>query len=125
VYSNGLVIHGMNYAARSGILAADACVIAKKHGGFTDRNLSIYKRLVDESFIMRDLEKFSGIEEFVWDDMNHAVLPGLVESVFKGLFTNTGEPKENAEKIALRYLREKKVGPVKLAKFAMKARKSV
>ena len=125
VYSNGLVIHGMNYAARSGILAADACVAAKKHGGFSERNLSVYKRMIDESFIMQDLKKFDTMHDFVWDDVNHQVLPGLVENVFKGLFTNTGEPKENAETHVRRYLREKRVSLPRLARFALKARKSV
>ena len=125
VYSNGLVIHGMNYAARSGILAADACVAAKKHGGFTERNLSLYKRLIDESFIMRDLQKFQSMHDFVWDDVNHQVLPGMVEHVFKGLFTNTGEPKVSAETHVRTFLREKHVSLPKLARFALKARKSV
>jgi electron transfer flavoprotein-quinone oxidoreductase len=115
----------MNYAARSGILAADACVRAKEAGGFTDRNLSVYRRLVEDSYILKDLEKFEGIEEFVWDDVNHRVLPGLVEDVFKGLFTSTGKPKENVETLARRSLRERKVGLGKLARFALRARKSV
>jgi electron transfer flavoprotein-quinone oxidoreductase len=125
VYSNGLVIHGMNYAARSAILAADAAVYAKKNGGFTERNLSMYKRLLDESFIMKDFEKFGHVHEFVWDDVNHDVLPKLVEGVFKGMFTNDGKPKQTAEAIVLQTLRENKVNPLRLAKFAMKARKSV
>ncbi|MFA5861238.1 MAG: FAD-dependent oxidoreductase [Candidatus Thermoplasmatota archaeon] len=125
VYSNGLVIHGMNYAARSGIIAADACIAAKKAGGFSERNLSAYGRMIEDSFIMKDLRKFEGLDEFVWDDVNHQVLPGLVEDVFKGLFTNNGVPKETAQTIVKRSLRERKVGLGKLARFALKARKSV
>lgn len=125
VYSNGLVIHGMNYAARSGIIAADACVAAKKAGGFNERNLSVYQRMIDESFIMKDLKKFEGLEEFVWDDVNHNVLPKLVEGIFKGLFTNTGQPKVTAETILRNQLKAQKVSPLRLAKFALKARKSV
>jgi len=125
VYSNGLQIQGMNYAATSAILAADACVAAKANGGFTERNLSYYKRLLDESYIMKDFERFATAHEFEWDDVNHFVLPGLVEDVFKGLFTYTGEPKENAETIARRSLRQRKVGLARLARFALRARKSV
>jgi electron transfer flavoprotein-quinone oxidoreductase len=125
VYSNGLVIHGMNYAARSGILAADACVHAKKNGGFTEHNLSTYKRMIDDSIIMQDFEKFRTAHEFEWDDFNHFVLPGLVEDVFKGIFTATGQPKENVETIARRSLKRRKVSLAKVARFAMKARKAL
>lgn len=125
VYSNGLVIHGMNYAARSGILAADACVAAKKDGSFSERNLSVYQRLIDESPIMADFQRFQTTHEFEWDDMNHFVIPKLAEGVMKGMFQYTGEPKISTEKRAMRLLKEHKVSPFRLAKFAMKARKSV
>lgn len=125
VYSNGLVIHGMNYAAKSGILAADACVEAKANGGFTERNLSVYKRALDESYIMKDFEKFQSTHEFEWHDLNHFVIPKLVEGVMKGMFNATGEPKETTEKRVIRQLKEQKVSPFQLAKFALTARKSV
>lgn len=125
VYSNGLVIHGMNYAARSGILAADACVKAKAAGGFSERNLSVYKRMLDDSFIMKDFKKFNKTHEFVWDPVNHEVLPQLVEGVMKGMFTNMGQPKIFTEQLVRETLKEQKVSPLRLAKFALKARKSV
>ncbi len=125
VYSNGMVIHGMNYAAKSGILAADACVAAKKLGGFSERNLSLYKRMIDESYIMKDFKKLGAAHEFEWDDMNHFVLPKLVEDIMKGIFTADGKPKEFTEKRAMASLKKHKVSPLKLAKFALKARKSL
>jgi electron transfer flavoprotein-quinone oxidoreductase len=125
VYSNGLVIHGMNYAARSGIIAADACVQAKKMGGFDERNLAIYGRAIENSYIMKDFEKLDAAHEFEWDDMNHFVVPKLAEGVMKGMFTATSAPKEFTEKRVMRLLKEHRVSPFKLAKFALKARKSV
>lgn len=125
VYSNGLVIHGMNYAARSAILAADAVIAAKKEGEFSERNLSVYKRLLDNSYIMADFERLQGTHEFEWDDMNHFVIPKLVEGVMKGIFTADGQPKELTQKRVLRLVREHKIGPLKLAKFALKARKAI
>lgn len=125
VYSNGLVIHGMNYAARSGILAADACVSAKKEGGFSERNLSVYNRMIEQSYIMQDFNKMQSAHEFEWDDMNHFVVPKLAEGVMKGMFDYTGQPKEHTEKRVMRLLKEHKVSPFRLAKFALKARKSL
>ena len=125
VYSNGLVIHGMNYAIHSGKLAADACVMAKKNGGFTERNLSVYKRMLDDSFIMKDFEKLGTAHEFEWDDMNHFVIPKLAEGVMKGMFDAKSEPKITTEQRVRQQLKEQRVSPFKLAKFALKARKSL
>ena len=125
VYSNGLVIHGMNYAAQSGIMAADAAVEAKRLGGFSERNLAGYKKRIDESNIMADFDRFETTHEFEWDDMNHFVIPKLAEGVMKGMFTYTGQPKELTEKRVMRQLKLQRVSPFKLAKFALKARKSV
>lgn len=125
VYSNGLVIHGMNYAIRSGIIAADAAVAAKAAGGFTQRNLSVYDRMIKESYIWQDFENLGTAHEFEWDDMNHFVIPKLAEGVMKGMFTYTGEPKETTETRVRRQLKQQRVSPFKLAKFALKARKSL
>jgi len=125
VYSNGLVIHGMNYAAKSGILAADAAIAAKKEGEFTERNLSVYKRMIDHSYIMADFNRMQSTHEFEWDDMNHFVIPKIAEGVMKGMFTADSQPKELTEKRAMRLLKQHKVSPLRLAKFALKARKSV
>ena len=125
VYSNGLVIHGMNYAIKSGVLAADAVLAAKAEGGYSERNLSVYQRMLDQSYIMKDFEKLGTAHEFEWHDLNHFVIPKLAEGVMKGMFNATGEPKERTEKRVLRLLKEHKVNPLKLAKFGLMARKSL
>jgi electron transfer flavoprotein-quinone oxidoreductase len=125
VFSNGLVIHGMNYAAKSAILAADAVLAAKKEGEFSERNLSVYKRMIDNSYIMADFNRLQSTHEFEWDDLNHFVIPKLAESVMKSMFTADSQPKELTQKRVMRLLKEHKVSPFRLAKFAMKARKSV
>lgn len=106
-------------------MAADAAVAAKKEGEFSERNLSVYKRMIDSSYIMSDFEKLGAAHEFEWDDMNHFVIPKLAEGVMKGMFTADSRPKELTEKRVMRLLKEHKVSPLKLAKFGLKARKSV
>ncbi|HVL47182.1 MAG TPA: FAD-dependent oxidoreductase [Candidatus Thermoplasmatota archaeon] len=125
VYSNGLVIHGMNYAIRSGILAAEQIISAKRRGDFTANGLAGYQGRLQESFIMKDLQKFDKLADFVWDPTIHSVVPGLVDGVFKDLFTAKGQPKLFTEEILRKQIKEQKISLFQLAKTAIKARRSV
>ncbi len=118
VYSNGLVIHGMNYAIKSGLLAADAVIAAKKTGGFAAENMASYDRLVRQSYVMKDLEKFEGLHEFVWDDNLHGPIPEIAAGVFKSLFAARGEPKRLTRDIVREQVRKHSL--TSLARTAMK-----
>jgi len=50
---NGVV--GVSLAMWSGYFAAQAAIKAKKDRDFSERNLGLYRTLLDESFIMQDL----------------------------------------------------------------------
>ncbi|MHB8606045.1 MAG: FAD-dependent oxidoreductase [Thermoplasmatota archaeon] len=125
VYSNGLVIHGMNYAAKSGLLAADAAIAAKAKGDWSASTLARYDAAIDDSFIMKDLKRFASMHEFVWDPYMHEKVPNLVEGIFKSLFTADSQPKEKMEKILLHQIKENDIPLTGLAKLAFKARKSL
>lgn len=63
---NSVHREGSNLAITSGRLAAQAVIEAKKKNDFTSRALSLYKNLLKESFVMKDLKKyrnFPGIME--------------------------------------------------------------
>ncbi len=125
VYSNGLVIHGMNYGIRSGLLAADTVIEAKSKGDYSYATLSAYAGRIENSYILRDFEKFRSMHEFVWDDNLHGPIPSLVEGVMKELFTADMQPKDFARDIVKRQMKEKNIGKWSLAKTMMKGAKSV
>ncbi|HLE97591.1 MAG TPA: FAD-dependent oxidoreductase [Candidatus Thermoplasmatota archaeon] len=126
VYSNGLVIHGMNYAVRSGILAAEAVLEAKTAGAPGAKSqLWRYADKVERSFILQDLKKFDGMHEFVWDDNIHGPIPRLVEGIFTSLFTADGKPKRLAREIALEEIKKQGLSKIGLAKTALKGAGSV
>ena len=123
VYSNGTVIHGMNYAIRSGLIAADAVIGAKKAGDYGAAQLSSYKKGLENSYILKDFEKFEHTHEFVWDDNLHSTIPKLISGVFTDMYTADMQPKKGAEKIVMQNL--KGVNKWSLAKTMIKGRKSV
>ena len=54
----GFTVRGMEYALASGYYAAQAVLKAKETGNFGSENLSIYKQLLEESFVLKDFKNF-------------------------------------------------------------------
>lgn len=52
---------GSNLAMTSGRLAAEAVIEAKKKNDFSVRSLSLYKKLLEEAFVMKDLKKYRNL----------------------------------------------------------------
>lgn len=126
VYSNGLVIHGMNYAARSGLTAAQAALDAKAAGKLGRPGaLASYEKGIKQSYIWKDFKRFKSMHGFVWDENIHKTIPGLVEGVFKEMFTARMEPKKKTAKILREQVKASGAGPISLAKTALKGARSV
>ena len=56
--------HGINLAMFSGKFAADAVIEAKRKKDFSAHSLGLYQKLLDESFVLRDMRKYRGVAEF-------------------------------------------------------------
>lgn len=55
---------GTNFAMASGEAAAKAVLEAKKKGDYTAKGLSLYPKLLEESFVMKDLKRFRKLNRF-------------------------------------------------------------
>jgi electron transfer flavoprotein-quinone oxidoreductase len=55
---------GTNFAMASGEAAAKAVLEAKKSGDFSARKLSYYQKLLNESFVMKDLKRYRKLNHF-------------------------------------------------------------
>ncbi|WP_085507879.1 FAD-dependent oxidoreductase [Thalassobacillus devorans] len=60
---NGIHREGSNMAMKSGSFAAEAILLAKQTGKYTEEVLDIYREKVYESFIGKDLEKYKDATE--------------------------------------------------------------
>jgi len=77
-YTNGLLIagdaarflnasihyEGTNFAMASGEIAAKAVIEAKKKGDFSEKSLSNYQKLLNNSFVMKDLKRYRKLNHF-------------------------------------------------------------
>jgi electron transfer flavoprotein-quinone oxidoreductase len=105
-FSNGLVLQGMNYAIASGIAAADTLVEAKSGSGISEQAFSKYEEKLLNSFVLRDMHTFKGIEELTWGSLIHQKMPSILEKVMLGVLMEDGEPKKHMSQIVKEALKE-------------------
>ena len=56
--------HGINLAMFSGKFAAEAVIEAKRKKDFSAASLSLYQKLLDQSFVLQDLRKYRNVPAF-------------------------------------------------------------
>jgi len=104
LFSNGLVIQGMNYAIASGIMAAETVIESDKKDDFSEKSLSKYMKHLENSFVMQDMKHFQGINEFTWNPRMHEFYPHLIEKIFTELYREDDRPKRKMRQLVTREL---------------------
>jgi len=89
-FSNGIVIQGMNYAIRSGILAADAVVHAQKKGDFSAVTLAHYQALLERDGLIGDFARFKNVGKFLWNPRLFQKYPDFLAAVFRRMLKAEG-----------------------------------
>ena len=102
VFSNGLVIQGMNYAVRSGIAAADTALDAKTSGNASSSRLVAYDQRLESSGILPDFREFARLDRVKWNPRIYTVYPKFVTELFHEMMTETGAPKQRMRRLALK-----------------------
>jgi electron transfer flavoprotein-quinone oxidoreductase len=100
VFSNGLVIQGMNYAVRSGLAAADTALAARKAGTSGAARLSGYQDRLEASGILGDFRDFAGIDRVKWNERFYGAYPALVAELMGGLMNQAEGPKRRGRTVA-------------------------
>jgi len=95
VFSNGIVIQGMNYAIRSGLEAAETALAAKKAGVASAAQLAEYHRRLESSGILPDFRNFEGLDRVKWNPRIYTVYPRFATELFHALLTETGGRKRS------------------------------
>ncbi len=124
-FSNGMVIQGMNYAVGSGVRAAETVLEAKQAGDFSAKKMSSYKRALQNSYIWKDFERFSDMEEVVWNPRFHKTYPQLVEGIFTEMFTQDETPKEKTRDVVKEQMKRLGISPFTIGKDAFTAGKNL
>jgi electron transfer flavoprotein-quinone oxidoreductase len=93
VLATGLALEGMNYAMAGGMAAAEAIIKALKAGDTSEFGLAYYKKLLNESFVMKDLKAFQHAPAFVQNPRLHYTYVGAICNLAEKVFLSDGEPR--------------------------------
>ena len=122
IYGNGFVVagdaaslvnaahrEGSNLAVESGALAAEAVLQARKKGDYSENALRLYKELLDESFVIKDLKKYRNLPKFA-DGHGEAFFayPEMVSIAAREMMTVDGVTKREKQKKILRALTKRR-----------------
>lgn len=99
VYSNGIVVQGMNYAVRSGIAAAETALGARAAHDASAARLSEYDRRLEESGLLADFRDFESMDRVKWNPRFYTSYPETLVALFHALMSEDGKPKRHIRDI--------------------------
>lgn len=110
VLSAGLYLEGINFAMASGIAAAQTAIAALGKNDVSLKVLSGYRRLLERSFVMKDLRQYKNASEQLMGRHLQETYPDIVTSIFRDAFTIRPLPRRKIFRIVRTEARRRKVG---------------
>lgn len=106
---NSLHREGSNLAMTSGSLAAQAVIKAKEKGDFSAQSLSLYQRLLEESFVIKDLKKYKDATHYLEKHRElFTVYPEMMSDAAYELFAVDSVPKGDKQKRIMKMVRSRR-----------------
>ncbi|WP_320055931.1 FAD-dependent oxidoreductase [Desulfuromonas thiophila] len=102
----GLNLEGINLAVQSGVLAGKAAVQAHERNDFSKQGLAVYRTMLNDSFVLKDLELYRKTPKMLHNDRIYNRYPELVCSVMDEIYRIDGAPKQAMSRMLLRKVRE-------------------
>ncbi|MCC5905276.1 MAG: FAD-dependent oxidoreductase [Balneolaceae bacterium] len=95
----GKAIQGMDYAMRSGMLAAEAIINAKNTDDFTEGSMKKYQEALEASYVMKDINNFQDAVHLLHDPVMSQNMPNLICDFGRNFFSIKNEPTQKARKM--------------------------
>jgi electron transfer flavoprotein-quinone oxidoreductase len=114
----------MDYAMRSGILAAETIVKAKEKGDFSSATLKEYRKVMDESYVMKDINGFQDAVHLLHTETMQQKIPNLICDFGRQFFSIKNEPTPKSKDM-LKGAVKRHASFWELAKLGFKAGKSL
>lgn len=92
----GKAIQGMDYAMRSGILAAETIVESKEKNDFSEQSLHQYEKALNDSYVMKDINNFQDAVHLLHDPVMTQKMPNLICDFGRNFFTIKNRPTKKA-----------------------------
>jgi electron transfer flavoprotein-quinone oxidoreductase len=99
VFSNGLVIQGMNYAIRSGLEAAETALAARASPGGAKDPLAEYDHRLESTGILPDFRDFANLDRVKWNPRIYSVYPRFAAELMRSVMNDTVGPKRRMWKM--------------------------
>ncbi len=116
---------GSNLAMAAGRMAGETVIEAKKIGNFSAKTLSSYRKKLDESFVLIDMEDHKDIEDKVRENREiMTIYPRLMNEAAHEYFLVDGLPKREHQRRIIRRFRKER-GFFRMIKDAMSLRKAI
>jgi len=90
----GFTVRGMEYALASGYYAAQAVIKAREKNDFSAGSLSVYQRLLEDSFVLKDFRNFQEAPGVVANPRFAVHYPELVGRIMSDLYSVPAGPKD-------------------------------
>jgi electron transfer flavoprotein-quinone oxidoreductase len=122
---NALHREGSNLAMASGKMAAETIKEALSRNDFSRQSLNTYVKKMNESFVMKDMQKYRNFPGFLYS--THQLfneLPQVAQFAAREMLTVNGVGKKQKQKTIMDQIRQK-VGLVKLGRIAWNGWRSV
>lgn len=103
----GLNLEGINLATQSGVLAGQATIAAHQQKNFSKQGLALYRRLLEESYVLKDLKLYRRTPHMLHNDRIYSQYPELVCGIMDQIYRIDGQPKETMTTMLLRAVKEK------------------
>lgn len=94
----GVTVRGMEFAVASGVAAANTIIKAKEDGDFSEKTLSLYERMLRESFVLKDLFTYKNLPKFLDNDALFSVYPKTMPDILEKIMLFGESPKERIGK---------------------------
>jgi electron transfer flavoprotein-quinone oxidoreductase len=124
VLNAGRAIQGMDYAMRSGILAAETVLEATQADDFSAAFLQHYRAALENSYVMQDLRGFQQAVEVLHSPEMFTSVPRMVCDFGREFFTVDNQPTKKAYQI-LRDVRKEHMSYWDLVKLGARAARAL
>lgn len=120
----GYMVRGMDLAITSGELAADTVIEALEKGDTSESTLSAYQRMLDDSYVLKDMKQFSKFPHFMESTTRlFNEYPEMIRQIMLNMFTVDGSPTKPLKKSLMGPIKE--VGLMTVARDGMKGVKAL
>ena len=99
-YTNGINLEGINLAMTSGVLAAETAIKALEAGDYSARTLSLYKKKLDDSFVIKDMKTFKNAAGMMHLERLFQTYPQVLAAIMEKLYRVDGVPRSKLLRLA-------------------------